>query len=96
MLSWRAGAVYKPSTNGSIYAAYGTSLNPSLEGLSYQTANTAIEPEKTYTYEIGTKWDLFKDRLLVSLAGFRVEKTNSRTPGLLPDDPPQVLEGRRR
>jgi catecholate siderophore receptor len=96
MLSWRAGAVYKPRTNGSIYAAYGTSLNPSLEGLSYQTANTAIEPEKTYTYEVGTKWDLFRDRLLVSLAGFRVEKTNARTPGLLPDEPPQVLEGRQR
>jgi catecholate siderophore receptor len=96
MLSWRAGAVYKPRTNGSVYAVYGTSLNPSLEGLSYQTAGTAIEPEKTYTYEVGTKWDLFRDRLLVSAAGFRVEKTNARTPGLLPDDPPQVLEGRQR
>lgn len=96
MLSWRAGAVYKPRTNGSIYAAYGTSLNPSLEGLSYQTANTAIEPEKTYTFEVGSKWDLLRERLLVSLAGFRVEKTNARTPGLLPDDPPQVLEGEQR
>ncbi len=96
MLSWRAGAVYKPRTNGSIYVAYGTSLNPSLEGLSYQTANTAIEPEKTYTFEVGSKWDLLRDRLAVSLAGFRVEKTNARTPGLLPDDPPQVLDGRQR
>lgn len=96
MLSWRAGAVYKPRTNGSIYVAYGTSLNPSLEGLSYQTANTAIEPEKTYTFEVGSKWDLLRDRLAVSLAGFRVEKTNARTPGLLPDDPLQVLDGRQR
>ena len=32
----------------------------------------------------------------MSLAGFRVEKTNARTPGLLPDDPPQVLEGEQR
>ncbi|HJQ71699.1 MAG TPA: TonB-dependent siderophore receptor [Blastocatellia bacterium] len=96
MLSWRAGAIYKPRTNGSIYAAYGTSLNPSLEGLSYQTANVAIEPEKTYTFEVGSKWDLLNERLLVSLAGFRVEKTNARTPGLLPDDPPQVLEGEQR
>ncbi|HEX5732408.1 MAG TPA: TonB-dependent siderophore receptor [Blastocatellia bacterium] len=96
MLSWRAGAVYKPRMNGSIYAAYGTSLNPSLEGLSYQTSNTAIEPEKTYTFEVGSKWDLLRDRLSVSLAGFRVEKTNARTPGLLPDDPPQVLEGEQR
>jgi catecholate siderophore receptor len=96
MLSWRAGAVYKPRLNGSIYAAYGTSLSPSLEGLSYNTANTAIEPEKTYTFEVGSKWDLFKDRLLLSLAGFRVDKTNARTPGLLPDEPVQVLQGEQR
>src|SRR6185295_11741930 len=96
MLGWRAGAVYKPRTSGSIYAAYGTSLNPSLEGLSYGTANAAIEPEKTYTFEVGTKWELFRQRLLLSAAAFRIDKTNARTPGLLPDDPPQVLEGEQR
>jgi catecholate siderophore receptor len=96
MVSWRAGAVYKPKPQGSIYAAYGTSLNPSLEGLSDNTANTAIEPEKTYTAEIGSKWDLVRDRLSLSGAIFRVDKTNARTPGVLPDDPPQVLQGRQR
>src|SRR5215216_2974408 len=96
MLSWRAGAVYKPRTNGSVYAAYGTSLNPSLEGLSYGAANAAIEPEKTYTFEVGSKWDLFRERLSLSMAGFRVDKTNARTPGILPDDPPQVLQGEQR
>lgn len=96
MLSWRAGGVYKPLPQGSIYAAYGTSLNPSLEGLSYNTANTAIEPEKTYTAEIGSKWDLFRERLHLNAAIFRVDKTNARTPGVLPDDPPQVLQGTQR
>ncbi len=96
MVSWRAGAVFHPKQHGSIYAAYGTSLNPSLEGLSYGTANTAIEPEKTYTFEIGSKWDLFKERLSLSGAVFRVDKTNARTPGALPDDPPQVLQGTQR
>jgi catecholate siderophore receptor len=96
MLSFRLGAVYKPRPNGSVYAAYGNSLNPSLEGLSYGTANTAIDPEKTYTFEVGTKWDLLKERLALTAAAFRIDKTNARTPGLLPDDPPQVLEGRQR
>lgn len=96
MLSFRAGAVFKPVTTGSIYASYGTSLNPSSEGLSYNTANTAIEPEKTYTFEAGSKWDFFEGRLSVTGAGFRVEKANARTPGLLPGDPVQVLEGRQR
>lgn len=96
MLSGRLGVVYKPVERGSIYASYGTSLNPSLEGLSYSVANVRIEPEKTRTYEVGSKWDFLGARLLVSGALFRVEKTNARTPGLLPSDPPQVLDGEQR
>jgi catecholate siderophore receptor len=96
MVSWRAGAIYKPLPFGSFYASYGTSLSPSLEGLSYNTANTAIEPEKTFTYEFGTKWDVINQRLSLSGAVFRVEKTNARTPGVLPDDPVQVLQGNQR
>ena len=95
-VSYRAGAVWKPVEIGSIYAVYGTSFNPSLEGLSYQVANAAIEPEKSYTFEIGNKWELMDQKILFSGAVFRVEKTNARTPGILPDDPPQVLEGRQR
>jgi catecholate siderophore receptor len=94
MLSGRAGIVFKPVPLASLYAAYGTSLNPSLEGLSYGTANTAIDPERTRTFELGGKWDLFGERLLLSAAGFRVQKLDARTPGLLPGDPPQVLQGR--
>lgn len=96
MLSGRAGVVFKPAQQGSIYASYGTSLNPSLEGLSYNTANTVIDPEKTYTIEAGSKWDFFGGRMLLSGAVFRVEKQNARTPGVLPGDPPQVLEGKQR
>ncbi len=96
MLSVRAGAVFKPLPQGAIYASYGTSLNPSLEGLSYNTANVVIDPEKTYTVEAGSKWGFFSGRVLLSGAIFRVEKLNARTPGVLPGDPPQVLEGKQR
>jgi catecholate siderophore receptor len=95
MLSYRLGAVYKPVPIGSLYVSYGTSLNPSLEGLSYNTASAAVDPEKTYTFEAGTKWDLFKNRLLLSGAVFRVNKTNARTPGL-PNEPLIVLDGKQR
>ena len=40
--------------------------------------------------------DLLGARLLVSGALFRFEKTNARTPGLLPGDPVQVLDGEQR
>ena len=96
MLSVRGGVVFKPLPQGAIYGSYGTSLNPSLEGLSYNTANTVIDPEKTYTVEAGSKWGFFSGRVLLSGAIFRVEKTNARTPGVLPGDPPQVLEGEQR
>jgi catecholate siderophore receptor len=96
MVSWRGGLVVKPKEEGSVYFSYATSLSPSLEGLSYATANTAIEPEKTYNLEVGSKWDLIDERLSVNGAIFRVEKTNARTPGILPDDPVQVLQGRQR
>jgi len=92
--SVRAGLIYKPVQTGSFYGSYGTSVSPSLEGLSYNTANTAIPPEKTYTTEVGTKWEVAGTRLLLTGALFQVKKDNARTPGLLPTDPPQVLSGR--
>src|SRR6185437_14995528 len=61
MLSGRAGAVYSPRNNGTVYVSYGSSLNPSLEGLSYgAVTNATVDPEKTYTVEAGTKWDFFQ------------------------------------
>ena len=47
MLSWRAAPSKNQGKNGSITRPHGTSLNPSLEGLSYNTGQYAIEPEKT-------------------------------------------------
>jgi catecholate siderophore receptor len=96
IFSGRAALIFHPVEYGSIYGSFGTSANPSLEGLSYSTANTAIGPEKTYNYELGTKWGLFRSRLLLTGAIFRVDKTNARTPGIDPSDPPQILDGQQR
>lgn len=82
ILSGRASLIFKPIENGSIYAAYGTSANPSLEGLLYVPADVRVGPERTRTFEFGTKWDLFGNKLLLTGAWFRIDKTNARTPGL--------------
>src|SRR6185312_15207132 len=58
----RTAITYKPVRAGSIYFAYGTSASPSLEGLTYNTANTSIPPEKTKNMEAGVKWDLLGSR----------------------------------
>jgi catecholate siderophore receptor len=93
MASWRGGAVFKPSANGSVYLGYATAFNPSAEGLSLSAATVLLEPEKTRSLELGTKWDVMGGRLSLSTAGFRTEKTNARTPGVNPGDPPTVLAG---
>jgi catecholate siderophore receptor len=96
MTSGRAGAIFKPRDYGSVYVGYGTSFNPSAEGLSLTAANVNLEPEKTRNVEAGTKWDLMRQQLSVTGALFRTEKTNARTPGINPGDPPTVLGGRQR
>lgn len=79
MVSWKGGVVFKPRSNGSIFIGRGTSFNPSAEGLAVTPANAKVDPEKSESTEIGTKWDLFNRRLNVSAAVFRTEKTNART-----------------
>ncbi len=96
MTSGRAGAIYKPRPEGSIYVGWGTSFNPSAEGLSLAAANVALEPEKTRNIEAGTKWDLMRQQLSATAAIFRTDKTNARTPGVNPGDPPTVLAGKQR
>ncbi|GAB1268406.1 TonB-dependent siderophore receptor PiuA [Aurantivibrio infirmus] len=96
MLSYRAGIVYKPARNGSIYFGYGTSFNPTAEGLqistSSRTPNIAeLDPEENETFEIGTKWELLDRRVLVSAAVFQTLKTNARTQVERGED--LVLEG---
>ncbi|MGH9158787.1 MAG: TonB-dependent siderophore receptor [Vicinamibacteraceae bacterium] len=98
-VSWRGAVVYKPRPEGSIYLGYGTSFNPSAEGLSLSTRGgtlAEIEPEKSQSYELGTKWEALGSRLSLNAALFRTDKTNARTPGLNPGDPPFVLDGEQR
>jgi catecholate siderophore receptor len=100
VFSYRVALAYKPVPIGTFYVAYGTSFNPSAEGavsLTPLTAATALlEPEENSTFEIGTKWDVLNERLALTAAIFRTNKTNARTPGLTPNDPPTVLEGEQR
>lgn len=83
-LSWRGGLVYKPVPIGSIYIAAGTSFNPSAEGLTLSNAinaaaNVNTDPEESRSYEIGTKWNVFDEKLALNVALFRTDKTNART-----------------
>jgi catecholate siderophore receptor len=84
-ISWRVALVYKPVPFGSFYAGYGTSFNPSIQGVSDGASNDALAantenlpPEEDVSYEIGTKWDVLDEKLSLTAALFRTDKTNAR------------------
>ena len=83
--SWRTALVYKPVPFGSFYAGYGTSYNPTIQGVAEGAGNEALTPgtvnlppEEDLAYEIGTKWDLLDKKLSLTAALFRTDKTNAR------------------
>ncbi|MBQ0132509.1 MAG: TonB-dependent siderophore receptor [Comamonas sp.] len=86
LLNYQLGVVYKPASNGSIYASLGTSSRPGgstlgngNEDLTTNTQSQAeLNPEKTRSMELGTKWDLLNKKLGVNAALFRNEVTNVR------------------
>ena len=91
LMNYNAGVVYKPLSYASVYAAYATSSNPvgaELDGTSAQygglapvlngNPNQILGPEQNQAMEVGTKWELFDKRLLVTGALFQTEKENAR------------------
>ena len=82
-INYQAGLTFKPVENGSIYASYATSSNPigvdggdGSEGINAAIQN--LKPEEVRTMELGTKWDILDDKLNLTAAIFRTEKTNTR------------------
>lgn len=86
LFNYQLGLVYKPAPNGSIYANIGTSSRPGGGSLGNGTEDLAItsnaladlEPEKTRSMELGTKWDLMDKKLGLTAAIFRNQVTNTR------------------
>lgn len=101
--SYRGGVVYKPIENASVYFSYGSSFEPVASlgnsgagifqpagggGASAVEAGFFADPEETDTYEVGVKWDVYNNRLSLSGAIFRIDKTNARN--IDPIDPTVV------
>ncbi|MFO1487072.1 MAG: TonB-dependent siderophore receptor [Verrucomicrobiota bacterium] len=82
LLSWKAGIVFKPRENGSVYFSYANSFTPpgttfTLSTNANNANNPVFEPQENINYEIGTKWNFFHDRLSTSLALYRSENLNN-------------------
>lgn len=109
LTSYRLALVYKPAENGSVYVAYGNTKTPSqatVNGGCYTAArgttaasnNCNADPEKSISYEIGTKWDFFNNALSLTGSVFRNDRTNykvaSNDPSNLTGE--QTLDGQAR
>jgi catecholate siderophore receptor len=96
--SYRVGFVYKPSTNSSVYIAHGNSETPSqnsVNGTCDILTTCSVDPEEGETTELGTKWEL-NNRLTLTGALFRNERSSFRVPSGDPTIPLQQLDGNSR
>lgn len=82
LTSWQLGALYKINSYGNVYAQYAIAYQPpGNDGLVYENKakyadRPEYEPQKAKTIEIGTKWKLADDNLLLSAAVFRTDISN--------------------
>lgn len=82
LVSYKVGGVYKPLDDGSVYAAYGTSMRPpggdnfTLSATTTSINSPALDPSEADSVELGTKWDLLGGRLAASAALFRTVSRN--------------------
>ena len=98
LFSYRAGVVYKPADNASVYLSYANSKTPSKTSVNGAcNANTCnVDPETAVNVELGTKWDVLENRLALTAALFRNERRNYKVASADPLQPEQVLDGKAR
>lgn len=84
LFNYQVGLAYKPLPNGTIYFSHSTSSNPPgmSQGINNDfpltAANSILDPEVARAYELGTKWEMFDRRLLLTAALFYIDKSNTR------------------
>ena len=95
LFSYRAGAVFKPRPEISLYVAYGNSKTPSQSAVNgaCSAATCNVKPESAVNYEAGAKWDARGGLLSLTAAVFRNERDNYKVPSGDPTVPDQVLDG---
>ncbi|MGH8031927.1 MAG: TonB-dependent receptor [Luteimonas sp.] len=101
LFSYRAGVVFKPTQNGTLYLSYANSKAPSKASVngacSLQTCN--VDPETAVNVELGSKWEVLDQQLTLTAAIFRNERQNYKVADPAnPDNPSgeQQLDGEAR
>src|SRR5690606_11102350 len=98
LVSGNIGLTWKPVDNGSVYLSYANAKEPpaiSAAGTG-ATGASGADPQENASIELGTKWELFNDHLLVGAALFPTERTYELIDDEGIDTTPQVFDGKRR
>ena len=80
--NYKLGVLYKPTANGSIYVNFAMSQQPpGGNTLAFSSSANSLdkpdlEPQKAHTEELGTKWNLLDDKLLLTGALYRTTVSN--------------------
>ncbi|MGR5530008.1 TonB-dependent siderophore receptor [Vibrio alfacsensis] len=77
-VSPKLGVIFHPASNGSIYVQYSESFMPqgTVNSTDYTNDGEDLEAERGLSYEVGTKWELFDERLYVTGAFFDITLEN--------------------
>lgn len=91
LVSPRAGLVVKPVAALSLYGTYSVSYLPSSgdQFSSLTTITQQVEPERFTNYEVGVKWDAYRD-LSLTTAVYRLDRTNTRATD--PNDATRIVQ----
>jgi catecholate siderophore receptor len=84
LVSWKVGALFKPTQNGSVYITAANAFQPPGganftlvgQGTTPNQANAGMEPTEARNLEIGTKWELYDNKLSATAAIYRSENLN--------------------
>ena len=79
-VSPKLGVIFHPASNGSVYVQYSESFMPKgvVSDSGFTNDGEELKAERGISYEVGTKWELFDERLFLTGALFDITKENIR------------------
>jgi catecholate siderophore receptor len=106
LVSGKAGLLYQLTPRGNVYVSWGTVLTPpgtanfTLSSQPNNQNNPNVDPQRSENFEVGSKWDLFGNRLTLSGAVFHTENENviytvdaTAVPPIYNQDDGQIVKG---
>jgi catecholate siderophore receptor len=82
LYSGKLALTYKPTKEGDIYLAYGSTMTPpgsanfTLSESAVNQNSPNLDPQESWNIELGSKWEFFNDKLSVNGAIFHTENKN--------------------